>query len=625
MRDSTAPLALPDVPARTMGRALGVLYTCGSVLALVWTVLPHPTDSGDPVVVAMALLALTFGLLMAIGVADRWPTAAFHLAIGVIQLVASVAYVSGGVPDNDVRLFYAWATPFAAFFFGRRAALLHVGWTGACMLGAMLTMAVPPAVLLRIMLMTLGTVAAVGALVSVVAARMRAGRQELHHAALHDPLTGLPNRRAFTEALGRAIARQEEDGRSVHVLLVDLDHFKLVNDTHGHHVGDQLLQGMAPLLDAAAADSGLVARMGGDEFSVVCEGATDEGVAALVRRLLAALSSPVPTVVGPVSSAGSIGVAGGGSHDRRPRSAAELLREADVALYEAKETGRGNAVVFDDELHAHEQRRLEMDQALRGALRRRELSLVYQPVVDLATGRWTGAEALLRWRSPQLGEVSPSVFVPLAEESGLIQDIGAWVLDESARQLGAWRRDDFVRDDFRVAVNISARQVRPALVAQVAEACARHDVPPSALVLEITESVLLGDSAATRSTLRELHDAGVGLSLDDFGTGYSSLSYLERLPLDAVKVDRSFVAGLRPGSRRASLVAAVIAMARALDLSVVAEGVEDAEVAGLLRRLGCSHGQGFHLARPATAADLLPGLLADLHQRPELLRAPFPS
>ena len=623
MRHRTTVLVLADVPARTMGRALGALYTCGASLALVWTLLPHPRDEGDPVVVAMALLALAFGLGMSAGVADRWPRAAFHVAIGVIQVVITVGYAAGGVPANDIRLFYAWATPFAAFFFGPRAALLHGAWTAGCFTVGLVLLPVGPAVAARLLLTTLGTVAAVGALVSVVAARMRASQRELHHAALHDPLTGLPNRRALTETLAAAMAGQAVDGRSVHVMLVDLDHFKLVNDTHGHHVGDQLLGGLAPRLREAVGDDGVVARMGGDEFAVVCEGASAAAVDALGERVTTALTAQVDTSVGPVRSAGSVGVAGG---PPAGRSAAELLREADVALYRAKASRRGGAVVFDDSLQASERRRLELDRALHGALERRELSVAYQPVVELATGRWTGAEALLRWRSADLGEVSPAEFVPVAEESDLIRVIGSWVLDRTARQMRSWLDADLLPDGFRVSLNLSGRQVRPGLAEEVVAAMARYRVPASSLTLEVTESVLLDDSQATRASLAELHEAGLGLSLDDFGTGYSSVAHLDRRPLHTIKVDRSLVGGLRSGTGQSGLVQAIVVMARALDLDVVAEGVESADAADLLRLFGCRYAQGYHFARPLSAADLARALGEHRQQAAAGLRTtPAPS
>ena len=589
-------LELPALSPAWMARTLGVLYASGATLALVWTLLPHDDHAGDGVVVAMAVLALAMGLTMALGPTNRLPMWSFHVVIALIQLVISIAYVAVGSPGNDIGLFYAWATPYAAFFFGRRAAIAHSVWTCACLTGSLVLMDTQPAVALRVWLMTTGLIVAVGSLVGIVATRMRASQTLLHHAAMHDPLTGLVNRRGFADVLEDAIVRRNaQDGRVV-VLLVDLDRFKLVNDTYGHHVGDQLLVQVAPRLLAAVRTGDLVARMGGDEFAVVCEDATGTlDIAALVERLRTAWVEPVALERGDLPVSGSVGVALCSS----PADTAEsLLRDADVALYRAKAVERGSAVVYDASMRADLGRRAALDHALRGALARGELDLVFQPVVDLATGQPVAAEALLRWTSADLGVVPPAEFVPVAEDLGLIRDIGAWCLEQACELLAGWRRDGLVGPDFAVAINVSGRQLRPGFAAVVADAAARHGLPAGVLHLEITESVLLDDSRATADSLAELHSLGTPLLLDDFGTGYSSMSYLERLPISGLKIDKSFVADVHASPRRRTLVAAMLTMADGLGLGVVAEGVDSNDVAETLRDLGCRRAQGDLWAKP---------------------------
>ncbi|QWZ06660.1 bifunctional diguanylate cyclase/phosphodiesterase [Nocardioides panacis] len=587
-------LGVTELSPAWMARALGVLYLAGGSLAIVWTVLPRPGATGSGVVLTMALLAVALGGCLVLGPTDGLPTWALHLILAVIQVVISVAYVAAGDPGNDLRLFYAWATPYAAFFFGRRDAWAHSLFTAVCLTVSLVLLGGPPAVAAGVWLMTLGTVAAVGTLVSVLAGRMRAGQQLLHDAAVRDPLTGLLGRRGFAGALDDALAARA--GGSVVVLLIDLDHFKLVNDSYGHHVGDQLLVALAPRLLGAVRECDAVARMGGDEFAVVgldVDGTLD--LDALVARLEQVWAEPVALERGPLTVSGSVGVVRGSS----PGDTAEsLLRDADVALYRAKAVQRGSSVVFDESLRADLARGAQLDSELRGALGRGELSLAFQPVVDLVSERIEGAEALLRWTSPQLGVVAPSDFVPVAEDLGLIAPIGAWVVEEVCGTLAAWRDEGVVDGDFSLAVNVSGRQVRPGFAALVADALARHGLPARVLHLEITESVLLDESSCTALALDELLALGTPLLLDDFGTGFSSLSYLHRLPLNGLKIDKSFVDQVSSSGRLRTLVASMLAMAEGLHMSVVAEGVETQEVADTLRGLGCRRAQGYLWARP---------------------------
>jgi diguanylate cyclase (GGDEF)-like protein len=597
-----------DLSPLWMARALGLLYTAGASLTLAWVLVPHPDGRGDVVVVVMAMLALGLGITLVTIPVYRLPAWVLHAVLAAIQVVITVAYVAVGIPGNDLRLFYAWATPYAAFFFGRRAALAHSLWTVACLTAGLMIMDGPTFPSVRVWLTTVGLVVAVGSLVGIVAGRMRAGRRLLHAAATHDPLTGLANRRGFATALDDALAQRDEHGGSVVVLLVDLDHFKLVNDTHGHHAGDDLLCEVAPRLTAVVRAGDTVARMGGDEFAVVCrDEAGNLDVAALLDRLQRTWAAPVVVDAGELTVTGSVGVV---VCDRPGATAESLLRDADVALYRAKAVRRGSAVVFDATLQADNDRRSAVERELRSALSRGELGLAFQPVVGMTGADVLGAEALLRWTSAELGSVPPAEFIPVAEDSGLIGEIGAWVLDQSCAQLSEWRSSGLVGEDFAIAVNVSGRQLSPGFTGRVAAVRERYGLPARALHIEITESVLLDEAGGSAAVLTALRAAGTPLLLDDFGTGYSSLAYLQRLPLDGLKIDKSFVDGLDTSARRRTLVAAIVAMADGLGLDVVAEGVETEQVAAALRALGCRHAQGYLWGRPMGAQDFAEHLMA---------------
>jgi len=586
-----------------MGRALGLLYLAGAALAVVWMRLPHGSGVGDQLLLSMILVATVSGAGLGLGIADRAPSWVFHLCIGAIQVVISVGLVAPGVADNDIRLFYLWATPFAAFFFTQQSAVWHSVWTAACFAVALSVLDEPTAVLLRVFLLTMGTLAAVGMLVGYVATGMRRSRQQLQHAAWHDHLSGLPNRALFERRTTEALADRDVQGGAVHVLLVDLDHFKLVNDTYGHHAGDQLIREVAARLQGALGERATVARMGGDEFAVVVAdpvGALDLDRA--LARLPEVWIEPVQLTGAVVPVSASVGVA---SCTEPGRTAERLLRDADVALYRAKNTRRGSVRRFDSVLRVEVERRTRLDHELHGALARDELSLVYQPVVDLLSGRTVGAEALLRWNSPTLGPVPPAEFVPVAEENGLVVPIGAYVLARAAVDISRWRADGAVDDQFSVAVNVSVRQLGGSFPEDLDRLLLVHGLPHSALTAEITESVLLDGSVFSGTVLSRLRRAGTRVSLDDFGTGYSSLSYLQRLPMDTLKIDRSFVGELDGPAPRTGLVSAVPDLARSLGIDVIAEGVETPEQADRLRLLGVERAQGWLLARPLRAAELL--------------------
>ncbi|PPK92442.1 diguanylate cyclase (GGDEF)-like protein [Kineococcus xinjiangensis] len=422
----------------------------------------------------------------------------------------------------------------------------------------------------------------------------------LRHDAFHDALTGLPNR-AELQRLAVAALDDVRDRRSgcAAVLLLDLDGFKDVNDTLGHHQGDQLLVEVAARLTDAVGSAGTVARLGGDEFAVLLPGADAERAQGVGRRILAALEQPVELNGMEVEVGGSLGVALAPQHAVDP---ATLLKRADVAMYEAKASGRG-LCLYEPEIDTATPRRLTMVGELRAALQRGEIDVHVQPKALLTTGEVVGVEALVRWDHPVLGKVSPEEFVPVAERSGLIGPLTSRVLDVALAASAQWRSRGV---DVSVAVNLSPRSLRGSdLVEEVARLLRRYGVPGDRLVLEVTEGSVMSDPARSVAILHELRALGVRLSVDDFGTGYSSLSYLKRLPVQEVKIDRSFVVGLREGGGDVPIVRSIVDLGRHLGLRVVAEGVEEQEAWDLLTAMGCDLVQGWHLARAMPVSDFL--------------------
>jgi diguanylate cyclase (GGDEF)-like protein/PAS domain S-box-containing protein len=415
------------------------------------------------------------------------------------------------------------------------------------------------------------------------------------HEAMHDGVTGLPNRALLVDRLGHALDRRREGGR-IAVLLFDLDGFKVVNDSMGHAVGDELLAAVGPRLTTVLRPGDTIARFGGDTFAVVCEDIRDEAHAQrLAERITAAFARPF--VVGEhsffVSASIGVVVAAGGD------SAEDVLRDADAAVYRAKDAGRNRYELFDPGMRERVVRRLRVESELRKALAGDELDVHFQPIFALPDRRLAGVEALARWEHPERGPVSPADFIPVAEDTGLIVPLGTSILRAACRQAARWN------EDVDLTVNLSARQVaQPELLRVVGQALEDSGLPASRLGLEITERLLMQDSEAVAATLRGLKELGVRLILDDFGTGYSSLSYLKRFPLDRLKIDRSFVAGVVEHDGDRAIVDAIVAMARALGLGVIPEGVENEDQLRVLVELGCRHAQGFLLGRPLPAAEL---------------------
>ena len=425
----------------------------------------------------------------------------------------------------------------------------------------------------------------------------RAISARLAHDATHDPLTRLANRTLVLDRL-------ERRGLAGHttVLFLDLDKFKVINDSLGHSVGDQVLRIVGERLRRCAGRDDLVGRLGGDEFVVVTSEVTEPGeVRALAEHLRAALAEPIGVLGRQLHLDVSIGVVLVGAADLR--SAEDLLRDADVAMYQAKTLGRGRFHFFDVSLRERMQRRLRMEQDLRDAVQNGQLWPAYQPVVDLKTGEMVAVEALMRWSHPTHGEISPVEFIPLAEESELINVIGKHMLRTTTRELAARRAKQGI--DLSLKVNLSVRQLEdPHLVPAVRDALATTGLPPGALCLEVTESALMRDEEAAAQVLTSLRGLGVLLAIDDFGTGYSSLAQLRRLTLDTLKIDRSFITGIAESRDAEAIVTSIIAMAHAVDLTVVAEGVETEEELELLKALGCDQAQGYHLGRPVAADEL---------------------
>lgn len=431
--------------------------------------------------------------------------------------------------------------------------------------------------------------------------------EQIRHLAFHDPLSNLPNRGLLMVRLEHALARARRDGTSVALLFLDLDNFKVVNDSLGHQLGDELLQTIAQRMIRCVRPADTVARLGGDEFVILLEDVTDPTQATLVaERIQAELYAPVLLEGRAITCAASIGIAISTPMHQRP---ADLLRDADLAMYYAKAKGKNQYALFDPSMNQRAMARLELESDLRRALAHNEFTVLYQPVVDLATQRITEVEALIRWDHPQRGRLAPAEFIPIAEETGLIIQIGQLVLREACRQARVWDTQCAIDHPLVVCVNLSARQFQQHnLVEQVASTLRETGLPAERLKLEITESMMLQDGEHAAAVMRELKRLGVQLAIDDFGTGYCSLSYLKRFPIDTLKIDRTFISGLGSNQQDTAIVRAVVAFAEALAVSVTGEGIETADQLAQLYALNCTRGQGYYFGRPL-ASDAIANLL----------------
>jgi diguanylate cyclase (GGDEF)-like protein/PAS domain S-box-containing protein len=428
--------------------------------------------------------------------------------------------------------------------------------------------------------------------------------RELTHQAFHDALTGLANRVLFADRLQHALARAARDGSVVGVLFIDLDDFKIVNDTLGHAVGDELLIAVAQRIRGALRADDTPARLGGDEFAALIENVWGpDGVEDTAQRILTALAAPIPVEGGQTLTAvASIGITTTPEAD----TADDLLRQADLALYVAKGAGKNQWRRYQKHLHDAMVQRLELRSALDHAVNQGHFLLQYQPIVDLTDDEPVGYEALVRWQHPAQGVIAPTEFIEVAEESGLIVPIGRWVLNEALHTVAQWRRVLPRRRTPYVSVNVSVRQFRESgFVDQVLQSLAYAGVPPQALMLEITESLLVGDHETIWHDLAQLRDAGVRVAIDDFGTGYSSLGYLRQRPIDVVKIDKTFIDGMVESEQQLALVDGIISLAQSQGLTVIAEGIEDPAHRDLLARLGCPLGQGFLFSEPIDSAEAI--------------------
>jgi diguanylate cyclase (GGDEF)-like protein/PAS domain S-box-containing protein len=433
-----------------------------------------------------------------------------------------------------------------------------------------------------------------------VTQRKEAQRQ-LVHLARHDALTGIPNRTLLYEALGQAFERATQDEMTASVLLIDIDHFKNVNDTMGHASGDALLREFAARLAECVRPGDTVGRLGGDEFAViVLTPGSLKGPIEVADRIQAALRTPFLLEDQSILVTASIGIA---SSPPEAANSDALLRWADIAMYEAKASGRDTFRCYVPQMNARATEKLDVEGALRFAQSRNEFVLYFQPKMHILSGKWSGVEALIRWNRPGHGLVLPGLFVPALEDLGLIVPVGAWVIDAACRQMRDWERQGL--GQVRVAVNVSSRQMREAgFASQVARTVEGYGIDPALLELEITESTLMGHDEATDQSLRQLEELGISISIDDFGTGYSNLAYLKRFPVSTLKIDIAFIQDVTTNPDDAAITIAIIKMAHSLRLKVVAEGVETSDQLAFLRVHGCDEAQGYYLSKPLPGGEI---------------------
>jgi diguanylate cyclase (GGDEF)-like protein len=430
---------------------------------------------------------------------------------------------------------------------------------------------------------------------------LQASKEHFRHAAFHDALTGLPNRALFTEYLRLAVERaRRHPGYNFAVLFLDLDRFKNVNDSLGHTHGDRLIVAVAGRLKGCLRRADVVARFGGDEFAVLLDGLTEPGDALRAAdKIQREISQPITIDAHEAFTSASIGIALSTTGYDSPE---DVLRDADTAMYRAKEAGKSRSEVFDQRMYARAVSLLNLENDLRRAIERQEFRVYYQPIMTMKTGELCGFEALLRWRHPERGLIPPAEFIPVAEETGLIVPLGEWVLEEACRQARQWQRQSFAHRGLTLSVNLSGKQLsRDDLPARIQEVLERTDFDPRSLKLEITETVVMENADLAVSTLERLHELGIQLSIDDFGTGYSSLSQLHRFPAQILKIDRSFIGRMGLGDENLEIVRTIIMLARNLGMEVVAEGVETNEQLAQLRALSCDYAQGYLFSAPVDA------------------------
>jgi diguanylate cyclase (GGDEF)-like protein len=568
--------------------------------------------------VALAFVTLLLSFTSANRAASFWLLALTVLGI----LVGDIGYAHIGTQGHTIGS-PLLDLPFVLAFGCFGAAALHPSmvslsaiqtrpvqaWSGGRLALLVPALLLPPAVVIVGNTTEAAWIGGTGAALVAVLLLLRAlgavhehaeSQHGLRYQATHDALTGLANRAALVTRVEDMLRVTEREDCRVDLLFLDIDSFKLVNDTWGHQVGDRVLRIAAQRLQAVAGPSDVLARIGGDEFVVarLVAPTMSRSGEDLAASIMESFHVPLPDLEGALVATVSIGLV----RSQHPATAEGLLRDADTAMYRAKGVGKNRCVVFDSSMHDAVRQRVETELALRTALFRNELLLHYQPIVSLHDSEVRGVEALLRWAHPRFGMVSPLGFIPVAEETGLIVEIGEWVVSEAVRQLSSWRASG--ARDLWVSVNVSARQLRDSsLVGHVERELRRHNVPADCLLIEITESAMMADEDASAEVLERLRRLGVSLAVDDFGTGYSSLGHLRRFPVSKVKIDRGFVSRVDVDSGDAAIVRAVVAMSHAMGLEVVAEGIETESQRALLERSGVSLGQGWLFGRPLAAED----------------------
>ncbi|MEO7397965.1 MAG: bifunctional diguanylate cyclase/phosphodiesterase [Ilumatobacteraceae bacterium] len=619
MNNPNESLSVANTPnTQLIARWIGTVYVVGASIAIIWTLIPHAQTSGDTVVRAMAALALVSGVVLVAGGADRCPPWAFHIVLASVQLVITIGYVAVPDPGNDTRLFYIWATPIAAFFFRPIAGAAHATLVAALLAYGLWVHDTPLAEAARIWMMTVGVLVTVTTLVAAAAKGVRRRDTQLSHAATHDPLTGLANRVLLARRTVEALRRRRTTNGQVFMLLADLDRFKLLNDSQGHFAGDELLTCLAGRFAENVPANSIVSRLGGDEFAILVEDPDNTmDPVMLAENLARSWVEPIELERGHVRTSACIGVAVATDDDQ----SSSLLRKADAAMYRAKSEGRSGICLYDLHQRVEIGRRRHLVQMLFDSVDKHQLSLVYQPIVDLQSGDVRAAEALVRWEHPVMGIIHPGEFIPLAEGCGMIDEIGLWVMGEALEQMARWRAAGVIGSGFTVHVNVSGAQLHDEFASTVAGLLATHGLEPGALMMELTETVLMRAGAEATDVLRAIVELGVPLALDDFGTGYSSLSYLHQATVHTVKIDQSFVGGMSSDSTRQAIVEAVVALTRALGLIVVAEGVDSLDQIGMLTTMGCRLGQGFLLARPLPPSGMADFLAARQPSAPTVRQA----
>ena len=580
-RDSSAAIYLPESLAGVSALAVGApIYAGGSV--------PATLAQRRALLIGWTGTQILPGTIMRAALAGHAHTAvAMHYSSSTTKVTFADGTKPSGAFVSSIDLHGGWreevyTSAIATGVWGYWNALaLLLGGIGFCLL-------------LAALIYVLGTSR------SNAVQLVRERTDQLQHQALHDSLTGLPNRALILDRIGQMLARSRRQHSPVAALFLDLDNFKDINDTLGHRAGDQLLVEVGARLSGAIRDSDTVGRLGGDEFVVLAEAASlDAGVMVVAERILDVLSTPFVLEGSdvPLSVTASIGIAEG---DRsRPE---ELLQDADIAMYQAKEAGKQRAVVFLPSMQEAVDRSRRLEVGLQGALEAEQFYLMYQPWIDLSSGRFVGVEALLRWNHPERGVVQPNDFIPALESTGLIVPVGRWVLRSACHQASLWHQRGY---GFDVSVNISARQLdRDQLVDDVRDALADSGLEANSLILELTETSLMHDAEATVRRLEELKRLGVRIAIDDFGTGYSSLAYLRQFPIDVLKIDRAFVSGIADSRESAALVHTLVQLGKVLGLETIAEGVETDDQRSRLTVEKVDTGQGFLFARPLTVVDL---------------------